>query len=137
MTERNNEIPLSVYCTSSCATVTVELKKNTFNVASSMNVSIFSSPMNISKSLWKPSHSSEFVLSSSIFVKRKSANHIQSIRPRFNIDCEQFSGHDSEQESHVTGRHNANNQFFLREKVSMLWTTETTIFIRIIARAFT
>ena len=116
MTKRNNKIPLSVCFTGSCATVTVELKKNTFNVASSMNVFKFSSPMNISKSLWKPSHSIEFVLSSSIFVKRKSANHIQSIRPHFNIDCEQFSGHDSKQESHVTGRHNANNRFFLREK---------------------
>ena len=69
----------------------------TFTVAYFMNVSIFSSPINIFKSLLKPSHNIESsVLTSSVFLSYKSA--ILDLAWRTLLHCKSFSGHASEQE---------------------------------------
>ena len=97
-----------------------------------MNLSIFSSTINIFKSWLNPCHNIESVLSSSIFLLRQSAI--------FNPFDLVYHFQDMLQNKKATWqcRHNANNGFFhlLREKMSMLWTTETTTFIRMIARNF-
>ena len=102
------------------------------------NIYWLSSPINIFKILLKSSHNMESVLSSSIFLSHKSAKFnpfdLAALR---SVTCFQ----DMLQNKKVTWRceHNANNRFFtcLREKnIPLLWTTKTTIFIRMIARVF-
>ena len=77
-----------------------------------MNISIFSSTINIFKSLLKPSHNIESVLSSSISLLRKSA--------MFNSFDFAYRFQDMLQNKKAMWRcrHNANNRFFhlLREK---------------------
>ena len=62
-----------------------------------MNVSIFSSIINNFKSLLKPSDNIE---SSSTFLSHRPA----TLNPfdLASVECAQFSGHASKQESHVT-----------------------------------
>ena len=101
-------------------------------LALSTNISIFSTPINIFKSLLQPSHNIESVLTSFIFLLCKSeifnpsdiAYHFQDIL--LNKKAMWWCGQ------------NTNNWFFhlLREKIPTLWTTERAIFIQTIARNY-
>ena len=97
-----------------------------------MNLYIFLSHINIFKILLKCSHNIEFVLSSSIFLSQKSAI--------FNpFDLARFP--DLLQNENVMWQceHDTSNRFIYlpkRQKIPMLWATETSNFIRIIARVF-
>ena len=96
-----------------------------------MNISILSSPFNIFKSLLKPSHNIESVLSSSIFLSSKSVV-FSPFYPTSTVFKICFKN------KKITRRcgQNARRSFCLiKKKVSVFWTTETIIFIRIIARA--
>ena len=77
-----------------------ERKIPTLIVASSMNVSIFLTSINLFRSLLKPSHNIESVLSSLIFFSTSQ----QFIQSRLGIQCHPFSGHASRHESHVAGQ---------------------------------
>ena len=66
-----------------------------------MKVSIFSSPINISKSLLKPSHNTNLQLFSRT-VQASQPYSVHSIL--FDIEYESFLGYASKQESHVTIR---------------------------------
>ena len=108
------------------------LIRSIWYVASFMNVYIFSSPINTFKSFLKSSHSIKSFLSSIIFLSHKSTI--------FNLfDLAHFQDMPENKKATWRFEHNANNRFFYvlqKKKILMLWTTETAIFIRLIARVF-
>ena len=97
-----------------------------------MNVYIFSPPINIFKILLKSSHNIEYVLSSSIFLSDKSA-----IFNPFDLTCFQdmFLKRKMSRDSANTML-TTNFDLPKRKKIPMLWTTETTIFIRKVGIVF-
>ena len=132
MTERNNEIPLSV-CVVATKLINCELKKNSYFWGSIFHEHLYifiPKPINNFKILLKSSHNIESVLfffNCSVTQATSQPYSIHSISPAFRTCFQRLL-----QNKKVTWRceHNPNNQFFYltkRKKISMLWTTETTI----------
>ena len=99
-----------------------QIKILTFDEASSMNIYIFSSPINIFQILLKSSHNIESVLSGSIFLSHKSA-----IFDPFKI-----------RKSRDGANTTLTTDFYtcLRQKKNPALNNWKTIFIRMIARVF-